>query len=96
VLIKEGLDPVAAAQLRTIFERKIMAAGGFKSDTAEAVIERGHADLVAFGCQFLANPGLPKRIRLAIPLHDYDRQTFYTFDFHGYTDYPFYPDWATA
>jgi predicted SnoaL-like aldol condensation-catalyzing enzyme len=25
-----------------------------------------------------------------LPLNDYDRKTFYTFDFHGYTDYPFY------
>jgi predicted SnoaL-like aldol condensation-catalyzing enzyme len=33
---------------------------------------------------------LPKRIKLGLPLNDYDRKTFYTFDFHGYTDYPFY------
>ncbi|HJY51885.1 MAG TPA: hypothetical protein VJ349_25060, partial [Stellaceae bacterium] len=25
-----------------------------------------------------------------LPLNAYDRATFYTFDFHGYTDYPFY------
>jgi hypothetical protein len=33
---------------------------------------------------------LPKRIKLGLPLNAYDRATFYTFDFHGYTDYPFY------
>ena len=39
---------------------------------------------------FLANPDLPKRIRLGLPLNAYDRNTFYTFDANGYTDYPFY------
>jgi N-ethylmaleimide reductase len=33
---------------------------------------------------------LPKRIKLGLPLNQYDRKTFYTFDAHGYTDYPFY------
>jgi N-ethylmaleimide reductase len=46
--------------------------------------------LIAFGRHFLANPDLPKRIRLGLPLNAYDRATFYTFDARGYTDYPFY------
>jgi N-ethylmaleimide reductase len=90
VLVAEGQEPVATAQLRKIFKGKIIAAGGFEPDTAEAIVEKGDADLVAFGRHFLANPDLPKRIRLGLPLNDYDRKTFYTFDFHGYTDYPFY------
>ncbi len=90
VLIAEGQEPVATAQLRKIFKGKIIAAGGFEPDTAEAIVEKGDADLVAFGRHFLANPDLPKRIKLGLPLNDYDRKTFYTFDFHGYTDYPFY------
>ena len=90
VLVAEGHEPVATAQLRKIFKGKIIAAGGFEPDTAEAIVEKGDADLVAFGRHFLANPDLPKRIRLGLPLNDYDRKTFYTFDFHGYTDYPFY------
>jgi tRNA-dihydrouridine synthase len=81
---------VATAQLRKIFKGIIIAAGGFEPDTAEAIVEKGDADLVAFGRHFLANPDLPKRIKLGLPLNAYDRATFYTFDFHGYTDYPFY------
>jgi 2,4-dienoyl-CoA reductase-like NADH-dependent reductase (Old Yellow Enzyme family) len=50
------------------------------------------ADLVAFGRHFTANPDLPKRIKLGLPLNRYDRATFYTFNPHGYTDYPFYED----
>jgi NADH:flavin oxidoreductase / NADH oxidase family len=86
----EGQAPVATAQLRKIFKGKIMAAGGFEPDSAEAIVDKGNADLVAFGRHFLANPDLPKRIRLGLPLNAYDRATFHTFDAHGYTDYPFY------
>jgi N-ethylmaleimide reductase len=90
VLIVEGQSHIAATRLRKVFTGKIIAAGGFEPDTAEAAVRDGDADLVAFGRHFLANPDLPKRIRLGLPLNAYDRDTFYTFDARGYTDYPFY------
>jgi N-ethylmaleimide reductase len=90
VLIAEGQGHIATARLRKIFTGKIIAAGGFEPDTAEAAVGEGAADLVAFGRHFVANPDLPKRIRLGLPLNAYDRDTFYTFDARGYTDYPFY------
>src|SRR5260221_17426 len=90
VVVAEGQYPIAAALLRKIFKGKIIAAGGFEPGTAEEVVEEGDADLVAFGRLFLANPDLPKRIRLGLPLNAYDRNTFYTLDARGYTDYPFY------
>ena len=62
VLVEDDLPPVAAAQMRKIFQSKIIAAGGFEPDTAEAIVEKGDADLVAFGRHFIANPDLPKRI----------------------------------
>jgi N-ethylmaleimide reductase len=46
-----------------------MAAGGFAPVTAEKTVESGIADLVAFGKHFAANPDLPKRIRLVLPLN---------------------------
>ena len=95
-LVAEGHEPLAAERLRKIFQAKIAAAGGYEPDTAEEIVEKGDADLVAFGRYFLANPDLPKRIKLGLPLNDYDRNTFYTFDAHGYTDYPFYGERATA
>ena len=95
VLIAEGQGAIAAEQLRKVFKGKIVAAGGFEPDTAEAVVEAGDADLVAFGRHFLSNPDLPKRIQLGLPLNPYDRKTFYTFDGRGYIDYPFYKE-ATA
>jgi N-ethylmaleimide reductase len=96
VLIEQGQAPVATQQLRKIFKGKIIAAGGFEPDTAEEVVEKGDADLVAFGRHFVANPDLPKRIKLGLPLNTYDRDTFYTFDSYGYTDYPFYGEHPTV
>jgi N-ethylmaleimide reductase len=94
VLAAEGQAPIASEQLRKIFKGKIIAAGGFEPDSAEAIVEKGDADLVTFGRYFISNPDLPKRIKLGLPLNDYDRATFYTFDAHGYTDYPFYSEQA--
>jgi len=90
--VAEGLAPVATEEIRKIFTGKIIAAGGFHADTAEAILEREDADLVAFGRFFIANPDLPERLRRELPLNPYDRSTFYGGDAHGYTDYPFYGD----
>jgi N-ethylmaleimide reductase len=90
VLIAQGQGHIATARLRRIFTGTMIAAGGFEPDTAEAAVRNGDADLVAFGRHFLANPDLPKRIKLGLPLNAYDRSTFYTFDARGYTDYPFH------
>jgi N-ethylmaleimide reductase len=80
----------AAQQLRPIFKGKLISAGGFEPDTAETVIEEGLVDAVAFGRYFVSNPDLVNRIREHLPLSEYDRDTFYTFDARGYTDYPAY------
>jgi N-ethylmaleimide reductase len=96
VLVAEGQAPIASERLRKIFKGKIIAAGGFEPVTAEAIVEKGDADLVTFGRYFISNPDLPKRIKLGLPLNDYDRQTFYTFDARGYTDYPIYSEQAAA
>ena len=74
VTINEGQGPIAAGQLRRVFEGKIVAAGGFEADTAEA-IANGVADAVAFGRHFVANPDLPLRIQEGVALTQYDRNT---------------------
>jgi N-ethylmaleimide reductase len=95
IVTAEGQGPVASERLRTIFHNKIIAAGGFEPGTAEAIVDLGDADAVAFGRHFLANPDLPKRIQSGLPLNKADRNTFYTFDAKGYTDYPFYSEGQT-
>jgi hypothetical protein len=64
--------------------------------SAEEVVEKGDADMVAFGRHFLANPDLPKRIRLRLPLNEYDRKTFCTFDARGYTENGRQCPWSVA
>lgn len=92
----EGLQPVASAHLRKIFKGTIISAGGFDREDAEAIIERGDADLVAFGRHFVANPDLVERLKNDLPLNPYDRETFYGGDERGYNDYPFYQEQVTA
>lgn len=81
--------PVAVQYLRTLFSGPIITAGGFQRDSAEQLLSQGHADMVAFGRAFIANPDLPRRLQENLPLNAYDRDTFYGGDAGGYTDYPF-------
>jgi N-ethylmaleimide reductase len=96
VLIAEGALATAATHFRKIFHGPIVAAGGFEPATAEEAVATGSADLVAFGRHFVSNPDLPNRIANGLPLNAYDRATFYTFDAHGYVDYPDYAQTAAA
>ncbi|USI73515.1 alkene reductase [Sphingomonas morindae] len=83
-------EPVAVRHLRPLFRGTIIAAGGFDGASAEALLQAGDADAVAFGRAFIANPDLPARLRLRLPLTPYDRTTFYGGDARGYTDYAFH------
>jgi len=68
---------------------QLISAGGHNLASAEAAVESGSADLVAFGRLFVSNPDLPHRFEAGAPLNTYDRSTFYGGDERGYTDYPF-------
>ena len=57
-----------------------MAAGGYKRENGIKAIEDGHADLIAYGRDFISNPDLPLRFALDAPLTQYNRDTFYTPD----------------
>jgi N-ethylmaleimide reductase len=87
-LIHAGQGAVASEKLRQIFHGRLIAAGGFEPASAEQIVASGTLDAVAFGRYFVSNPDLPLRIREGLTLSPYDRGTFYTFDEHGYTDYP--------
>jgi len=92
----DGLPPVAAAQLRRIFKGMIIVAGGFDRAGAQDIVERGDADLVAFGRHFSANPDLAERLRRDLPLTPYDRDTFWGGDHRGYTDFGRYEEKTEA
>jgi N-ethylmaleimide reductase len=90
VVIHEGQEPIAAKSLGKIFTGPIVAAGGFEPDTAVEAVEKKIAAAITFCRHFVSNPDLPRRIKEGLPLAAYDRDTFYTFDARGYTDYPAY------
>jgi len=57
-------------------------------ESAEQVIASGEADAVAFGQLFIANPDLPKRLKLNAPLNTPQPDTYYHPGAEGYVDYP--------
>lgn len=89
-------NPLAARMIRQHYHGPIIAAGGFTPESAEAILEEGSADLVAFGRYFISNPDLPARIANGHSLADYDRDTFYGGTEVGYTDYPTYDESLVA
>ncbi|MEI6223569.1 MAG: alkene reductase [Deltaproteobacteria bacterium] len=76
------------ADLRAAWPRTLILAGGFDRAGAEAALDAGKADLIAFGRPFLANADLIRRFELGLPLNPPDFATFYTPGPKGYTDYP--------
>ncbi|KAK4479968.1 hypothetical protein RD792_013022 [Penstemon davidsonii] len=86
----EDQIPHSLLPMRKAFNNTFIAAGGYNRSKGNRAIAENYADMVAFGRLFLANPDLPKRFELDVPLNKYDRSTFYTSDpVVGYTDYPF-------
>ncbi|MGK8557507.1 alkene reductase [Nocardia gipuzkoensis] len=78
--------------LRAAFAGVYIANNGYDLERAQHAIRCGHADLVAFGAPFVANPDLVRRYRDGLPLAVPDPGTFYTGGDTGYVDYPFHPD----
>ncbi|MDZ4255966.1 MAG: hypothetical protein U1A72_25645 [Sulfuritalea sp.] len=74
--------------LRDAFHGAIIACSGFKTAAAgNALLQRGHADLIAIGKPFISNPDLVERLRRGAPLAKWDTASFYSGGEHGYTDY---------
>lgn len=84
----EDQPELGADFFRPIFQNSIITAGGYSFETGNAAIASGHADLVAFGRLYIANPDLPERFAKGVSLNIPDRNTFYGGDEKGYTDYP--------
>lgn len=77
------------ARFRQAYRGTIIGAGGFDRELAEAELEKGDLDLIAFGTSYIANPDLVERMQNDWPLAEADRATFYgVIGAQGYTDYP--------
>lgn len=82
-------DPFDFAQMRKLFNGAYIANLAYDKTRGNAAIASGHADAVAYGVPFIANPDLVRRFKLDAPLNEADSKSFYGGTEKGYTDYPF-------
>ncbi len=75
-------------ELKKLFGGVFIANEKFTKETAEAAINDGTADAVAFGKIFIANPDLPLRLKIDAPFNTPDANSFYGGTDKGYIDYP--------
>ncbi|TRM49419.1 alkene reductase, partial [Achromobacter sp. LC458] len=86
----EGQDSLGP-RMKAAFGGVYIANEGYTRESAEAAIEAGRADAVAFGVPYIANPDLARRFELNAPLNTPVPSTFYAQGATGYTDYPALP-----
>jgi len=78
-------------EFRKIFSAPIIGNCGYTQETAETAIQKGNADLIAFGRPFISNPDLVERFRNGWPLAaDAEIGAWFSFEKEGYTDFEFY------
>jgi N-ethylmaleimide reductase len=74
--------------IRSRFAGALVLSGGYDAVRAEHDLAEAHADLIAFGRPFIANPKLVSKLRAGDRLLQPDPATFYTPGEKGYIDYP--------
>ena len=85
-----GAPPVSEAlkaKLREAFKGRYILSGGYDAARANADLDAGKGDLVAFGRPFIANPDLVQKLKTGGALTPADPATFYTPDAKGYTEF---------
>lgn len=81
--------PVAFKEAyRAAFKGTLIYAGKYTKARAEEALEKGWADLIAFGRPFIANPDLPYRLENDLPLNSGKPANYFGGGSEGYTDYP--------
>lgn len=87
-------QPKVSPAIREAFGRPLVLNQDFRHDEAQAALDSGVADAVAFGRTFLANPDLPARFRRGAALNPDVMATWYSRGPEGYVDYPALEDEA--
>ncbi|TAI65525.1 alkene reductase [Bradyrhizobium sp. Leo170] len=92
------LDHALLAKARAVFPGAFIWCGGFNDrERAQASLDTGLVDLIAFGRPYIANPDLVERLKHGWPLAVADRSTYYTRRGEvGFTDFPAYPIGSAA
>ncbi len=80
--------PRQSPLIRQHFRGPLVLNSDYDKDGAQAAIDSGVADAIAFGRPFIANPDLVERLRSGAPLTPWDSSSFYSRGVEGYTDYP--------
>lgn len=86
---KDHWVPFDYERLRAIYSGNLIRNNGYDFASAQAAIQNGAADAIAFGRLLLANPDLVERFRRGSPLNQADYERLYVGEEKGYTDYPF-------
>ncbi|MBI5918803.1 MAG: alkene reductase [Nitrosomonadales bacterium] len=81
------VSPSLKARLRSDFKGRYILSGGYDAARANADLDAGRGDLVAFGRNFISNPDLVQKLQSGAALTAPDFNTFYTPGAQGYTDY---------
>ena len=74
--------------IRKVFKGPLALNSDYHADDAQATLDAGEADAIAYGRTFLANPDLPVRLAEKLPLNPQREELFYIGGAEGYTDYP--------
>lgn len=80
---------IVTRAMRAVYDGVMVGNDAYDFARAEAVLEEGLLDAVAFGVPFIANPDLPARFAAHVALNEPVTATFYSGGSPGYTDYPF-------
>ena len=81
--------PKQSPEIRKVFSKPLVLNSDYMTVAeAQAVIDSGVADAIAFGRTFISNPDLPERLRTGAPLAKDDARTWYSQGPEGYIDYP--------
>ena len=80
------------AAMRKLYKGNYMANLGYDKVRGNAAIASGHADVIAYGVPFIANPDLVRRYKTNAPLNAPKPDLFYGGDEKGYIDYTFLTD----
>ena len=84
-------EPMTLAEIRPLFSGILIGNVGYTRETADAAIAAGHADMIAFGRPFIANPDLVERFKNDWPLaSEAAMETWYGPRDSGYIDWPTY------
>ncbi len=76
--------------IRQIYTGTLILCGDYTKETAIEALDKNQGDMIAFGRDYIGNPDLVERLKHNYPLTERNRETWYTDNEVGYTDYSFY------